>query len=43
VALVFVPSSVLAGPAPDGGDPYDERDPCHHCGVAGPPLVVTSG
>jgi hypothetical protein len=43
VAFAFVPSSVLAGPAPDGGDPHDEREPCHHCGVAGPPLVVSAG
>ncbi len=42
VAFAFVPSSALSGPAPDGGEPHDERDPCHHCGVAGPPLVVAT-
>jgi EmrB/QacA subfamily drug resistance transporter len=42
VAFAFVPSSVLSGPAPDGGPPHDEREPCLHCGVAGPPLVVAS-
>jgi EmrB/QacA subfamily drug resistance transporter len=41
VAFAFVPSTVLSGPAPDGGEPYDERTPCLHCGVAGPPLVVS--
>ena len=42
LAFAFVPSGVLSGPAPDGGEPLDEREPCLHCGVAGPPLVVTS-
>lgn len=42
VAFAFVPTSALSGPAPDGGDPHDERAPCHHCGVAGPPLVVSA-
>jgi EmrB/QacA subfamily drug resistance transporter len=42
IAFALVPSSVLADPAPDGGDPLDEREPCFHCGVAGPPLVVTT-
>jgi len=42
VAFAFVPSSVLAGPAVDGGEPHDERDPCLHCGVAGPPLVAAT-
>ena len=41
VAFTVVPSSVLSRPAPDGA-PHDEGEPCHHCGVDGPPLVVTS-
>jgi MFS family permease len=42
VAFALVPSSVLSGPATDGGHPHDEREPCHHCGIAGPPLVVSA-
>ena len=42
VAFALVPSSVLSRPAPDGGEPLDEREPCLHCGVAGPPLVVAA-
>ncbi len=42
VAFLLVPSSVLSGPAPDGGEPHDEREPFRHCGVAGPPLVISS-
>lgn len=42
VALCTIGSDALAGPATDGGPPHDARQPCLHCGVAGPPLAPTT-
>ena len=42
IAFLTIRSNALAGPASDGGPPHDEREPCFHCGISGPPLASTT-
>jgi EmrB/QacA subfamily drug resistance transporter len=43
VAFAFIRSDVLAAPTDEHGTPVEEREPCFHCGVDGPPLAFETG
>ena len=43
LAFTFIRSDVLETSIADDATPAEDREPCFHCGVGGPPMAVSTG